>query len=191
MYKVAKIKRKNGTLANMMEDPLKKLESIFSPKPLSRLLCLKYDFNIPKNRQARLSAREGIHLSNTILDSYMHNRITKLKEFIENIFKEFVQQTKHLIVDGTTKFVGVKIKEDKAYWRKYLWTLFAKHIKRFEQHEAQSACRPAQWSFIITITAAGHQMLQNHYWNILWEPYPLINMWFTGCTMLKTQKYFI
>ena len=59
VYKVARVKLADGTFANTMEHPLKDLGGIFSPELLARLLCLKYDFSMPENRQIRLLAREG------------------------------------------------------------------------------------------------------------------------------------
>lgn len=60
---------------------------------------------MPENRQIRLLAREGIHISNTTLNSYIHNGIDRLREFIGDVFKEFVQQAKCLMVDETTELV--------------------------------------------------------------------------------------
>lgn len=134
VYKVARVKLADGTFTSTMEHPLKNLGGIFSPELLSRLLCLKYDFGMPENRQIRLLAREGIHISNTTLNSYIHNGIAKLKEFMEDAFKEFVQQAKYLMVDETTELVGVETKEGKAYRRKYLWAFFAKHVKMVYYH---------------------------------------------------------
>ena len=102
VYKVARVKLADGTFTSTMEHPLKNLGGIFSPDLLARLLCLKYDFSMPENRQIRLLAREGIHISNTTLNSYIHNGIAKLKEFIGDAFKEFVQRAKYLMVDETT-----------------------------------------------------------------------------------------
>ena len=90
VYKVARVKLADGTFTNTMEHPLKNLGGIFSPDLLARLLCLKYDFSMPENRQIRLLAREGIHISNTTLNSYIHNGISRLREFMEDVFKEFV-----------------------------------------------------------------------------------------------------
>ena len=129
VYKVARVKLTDGTFTSTMEHPLKNLGGIFSPELLARLLCLKYDFSMPENRQIRLLAREGIHISNTTLNSYIHNGIAKLREFMEDVFKEFVQRANYLMVDETTELVGVETKEGKAYRRKYLWAFFAKHIK--------------------------------------------------------------
>ena len=100
VYKVARVKLADGTFTNTMEHPLKNLGGIFSPELLARLLCLKYDFSMPENRQIRLLAREGIHISNTTLNSYIHNGITRLREFMEDVFKGFVQRAKYLMVDG-------------------------------------------------------------------------------------------
>nr|WP_257469794.1 transposase [Bacteroides caecimuris] len=102
VYKVARVKLADGTFVSTMEHPLKKLGGIFSPELLARLLCLKYDFSMPENRQIRLLAREGIHISNTTLNSYIHNGIAKLKEFMEDVFKGFVQQAEYLMVDELT-----------------------------------------------------------------------------------------
>ncbi|WP_270653989.1 IS66 family transposase, partial [Phocaeicola plebeius] len=121
VYKVARVKLADGTFTNTMEHPLKNLGGIFSPDLLARLLCLKYDFSMPENRQIRLLAREGIHISNTTLNGYIHNGISRLREFMEDVFKEFVQQAKYLMVDETTELVGVETPEGKAYRRKYLW----------------------------------------------------------------------
>ena len=134
VYKVARVKLADGTFANTMEHPLKDLGGIFSPELLARLLCLKYDFSMPENRQIRLLAREGIHISNTTLNSYIHNGIAKLEDFIGDVFKKFVQQAKYLMVDETTELVGVETKEGKAYRRKYLWAFFAKHMKMVYYH---------------------------------------------------------
>ena len=134
VYKVARVKLADGTFANTMEHPLKKLGGIFSPELLARLLCLKYDFSMPENRQIRLLAREGIHISNTTLNSYIHNGIAKLKDFIGEVFKGFVQQAEYLMVDETTELVGIETKEGKAYRRKYLWAFFAKHMKMVYYH---------------------------------------------------------
>ena len=134
VYKVARVKLADGTFTSTMEHPLKNLGGIFSPELLARLLCLKYDFSMPENRQIRLLAREGIHISNTTLNSYIHNGIAKLKEFIGDAFKEFVQRAKYLMVDETTELVGVETPEGKAYRRKYLWAFFAKHIKMVYYH---------------------------------------------------------
>ena len=134
VYKVARIKLADGTFVSTMEHPLKKLGGIFSPELLARLLCLKYDFSMPENRQIRLLAREGIHISNTTLNSYIHNGIAKLKEFMEDVFKGFVQQAEYLMVDETTELVGIETKEGKAYRRKYLWAFFAKHMKMVYYH---------------------------------------------------------
>ena len=117
-----------------MEHPLKNLGGIFSPELLARLLCLKYDFSMPENRQIRLLAREGIHISNTTLNSYIHNGISRLREFMEDVFKKFVQQAKYLMVDETTELVGVETPEGKAYRRKYLcilWDLYPQTDIRF------------------------------------------------------------
>lgn len=134
VYRVARVKLADGTFANTMEHPLKDLGGIFSPELLARLLCLKYDFSMPENRQVRLLAREGIHISNTTLNSYIHNGIAKLEAFIGDVFKKFVQQAKYLMVDETTELVGVETKEGKAYRRKYLWAFFAKHMKMVYYH---------------------------------------------------------
>lgn len=134
VYKVARVKLADGTFVSTMEHPLKKLGGIFSPELLARLLCLKYDFSMPENRQIRLLAREGIHISNTTLNSYIHNGIAKLKGFIGEVFKGFVQQAEYLMVDETTELVGVETKEGKAYRRKYLWAFFAKHMKMVYYH---------------------------------------------------------
>lgn len=134
VYKVARVKLADGTFANTMEHPLKDLGGIFSPELLARLLCLKYDFSMPENRQIRLLAREGIHISNTTLNSYIHNGIAKLKGFIGEVFKGFVQQAEYLMVDETTELVGIETKEGKAYRRKYLWAFFAKHMKMVYYH---------------------------------------------------------
>lgn len=134
VYKVARVKLADGTFANTMEHPLKDLGGIFSPELLARLLCLKYDFSMPENRQIRLLAREGIHISNTTLNSYIHNGIAKLKEFMEDVFKGFVQQAEYLMVDETTELVGIETKEGKTYRRKYLWAFFAKHMKMVYYH---------------------------------------------------------
>ena len=134
VYKVARVKLADGTFANTMEHPLKDLGGIFSPELLARLLCLKYDFSMPENRQIRLLAREGIHISNTTLNSYIHNGIAKLKGFIGEVFKGFVQQAEYLMVDETTELVGTETKEGKAYRRKYLWAFFAKHMKMVYYH---------------------------------------------------------
>ena len=134
VYKVARVKLADGTFVSTMEHPLKKLGGIFSPELLARLLCLKYDFSMPENRQIRLLAREGIHISNTTLNSYIHNGIAKLKGFIGDVFKGFVQQAEYLMVDETTELVGVETKEGKAYRRKYLWAFFAKHMKMVYYH---------------------------------------------------------
>ncbi|WP_288896078.1 IS66 family transposase [uncultured Bacteroides sp.] len=134
VYKVARVKLADGTFANTMEHPLKDLGGIFSPELLARLLCLKYDFSMPENRQIRLLAREGIHISNTTLNSYIHNGIAKLKGFIRDVFKGFVQQAEYLMVDETTELVGIETKEGKAYRRKYLWAFFAKHMKMVYYH---------------------------------------------------------
>ena len=135
VYKVARVKLADGTFANTMEHPLKDLGGIFSPE----LLCLKYDFSMPENRQIRLLAREGIHISNTTLNSYIHNGIAKLKGFIGDVFKKFVQQAKYLMVDETTELVGIETKEGKAYRRKYLWAFFAKHMKMVYYHHNNSS----------------------------------------------------
>ena len=134
VYKVARVKLADGTFVSTMEHPLKKLGGIFSPELLARLLCLKYDFSMPENRQIRLLAREGIHISNSTLNSYIHNGIAKLKEFMEDVFKGFVQQAEYLMVDETTELVGIETKEGKAYRRKYLWAFFAKHMKMVYYH---------------------------------------------------------
>ena len=134
VYKVARVKLADGTFTNTMEHPLKNLGGIFSPDSLARLLCLKYDFSMPENRQIRLLAREGIHISNTTLNSYIHNGISRLREFMEDVFKEFVQQAKYLMVDETTELVRVETPEGKAYRRKYLWAFFAKHVKLVYYH---------------------------------------------------------
>lgn len=134
VYKVARVKLADGSFTNTMEHPLKNLGGIFSPELLARLLCLKYDFSIPKNRQIRLLAREGIHISNTTLNNYIHNGISRLREFMEDVFKEFVQQAKYLMVDETTELVGVETPEDKAYRKKYLWAFFAKHVRLVYYH---------------------------------------------------------
>lgn len=134
VYKVARVKLADGSFVNTMDHPQKRLGGIFSPEQLARLLCLKYDFSMPENRQIRLLAREGIHISNTTLNSYIHNGIAKLREFIEVVFKEFVQQAKYLMVDETTGLVGVETEEGRVYRRKYLWDFFAKHIKMVYYH---------------------------------------------------------
>ena len=134
IYKVARVKLADGTFVNTMEHPLKNLGGIFSPELLARLLCLKYDFSMPENMQIRILAREGIQICNTTLNSYIHNGIDILREFVGNVFKEFVQQAKYLMVDETTELVWVETKEGKAYRRKYLWAFFAKHIKMVYYH---------------------------------------------------------
>lgn len=127
VYKVARVKLPDGTFVSTMGHPLKNLGGVFSPGLLSRLLCLKYDFSMPENRQIRLLAREGIHISNTTLNSHIHNGIARLREFVGDAFKEFVQQAEYLMVDETTGLVGVETQEGRAYRKKYLWTFFAKH----------------------------------------------------------------
>lgn len=161
VYKVARVKLADGTFTSTMEHPLKNLGGIFSPELLARLLCLKYDFSMPENRQIRLLEREGIHISNTTLNSYIHNGISKLKEFIEDVFKEFVQQAKYLMVDETTELVGVETKEGKAYRRKYLWAFFAKYVKMVYYHysngsRSSDAARSFLEYFMGTISTDGY-----------------------------------
>ena len=161
VYKVARVKLADGTFTSTMEHPLKDLGGIFSPELLARLLCLKYDFSMPENRQIRLLEREGIHISNTTLNSYIHNGISKLRKFIENVFKEFVQQAKYLMVDETTELVGVETKEGRAYRRKYLWAFFAKHIKMVYYHysngsRSSDAARSFLEYFMGTISTDGY-----------------------------------
>ena len=161
VYKVARVKLADGTFTSTMEHPLKNLGGIFSPELLARLLCLKYDFSMPENRQIRLLAREGVHISNTTLNSYIHNGIAKLKKFIGEVFKEFVQQAKYLMVDETTELVGVETKEGKAYRRKYLWAFFAKHIKMVYYHynngsRSSDAARSFLEYFMGTISTDGY-----------------------------------
>ena len=109
-----------------MEHPLKNLGGIFSPDLLARLLCLKYDFSMPENRQIRLLAREGIHISNTTLNGYIHNGISRLREFMEDVFKEFVQQAKYLMVDETTELVGVETPGRQGLQEKVFMGFFCK-----------------------------------------------------------------
>lgn len=161
VYKVARVKLADGTFTSTMKHPLKNLGGIFSPELLARLLCLKYDFSMPENRQIRLLEREGIHISNTTLNSYIHNGISKLRKFIENVFKEFVQQAKYLMVDETTELVGVETKEGRAYRRKYLWAFFAKHIKMVYYHysngsRSSDAARSFLEYFMGTISTDGY-----------------------------------
>ena len=114
VYKVARVKLADGTFTSTMEHPLKNLGGIFSPELLARLLCLKYDFSMPENRQIRLLAREGIHISNTTLNSYIHNGISRLREFMEDVFKEFVQQANMFRNEDlfhTVKLSGEQVKE--------------------------------------------------------------------------------
>ena len=66
--------------------------------------------------------------------SYIHNGTDRLSEFIGDVFKEFVQRAKYLMVDETTELIGVETKEGRAYRRKYLWAFFAKHIKMVYYH---------------------------------------------------------
>ena len=134
VYKVARVKLADGSFVNTMEHPLKNLGGVFSPELLARLLCLKYDFSMPENRQIRLLAREGIRISNTTLNRYIHNGISKLKNFMEDVFRKFVQQAKYLMVDETTELVGVESEKGKTYRRKYLWAFFARHIKMVYYH---------------------------------------------------------
>ena len=42
---------------------------------------------------------------------WRHNGISRLREFMEDVFKEFVQQAKYLMVDETTELVGVETPE--------------------------------------------------------------------------------
>lgn len=134
VYKVGRVKLADGTFENTMEHPLRNLGGILSPELLARLLCLKYDFNMPENRQIRLLAREGVHISNTTLNSYLHNGIAKLRAFLENVFKEVVQKAGYLMADETTELVGVEAEEGKVYKKKYLWAFFAKHIRMVYYH---------------------------------------------------------
>lgn len=134
VYKVARVKLPDGTFTSTMEHPLKKLGGVFSPELLARLLCLKYDFSMPGNRQLRLLEREGVHISGTTLNGYLHNGIAKLRDFMEDVFKESVRQAKYLMADETTGLVGVETKEGRAYRKKYLWAFFAKHIKMVYYH---------------------------------------------------------
>ena len=161
VYKVTRVKLADGTFTSTMEHPVKNLGGIFSPELLARLLCLKYDFSMPENRQIRLLAREGIHISNATLNSYIHNGISRLREFMEDVFKEFVQQAKYLMVDETTELVGVETKEGKAYRRKYLWAFFAKHIKIVYYHynngsRSSDAARSFLEYFMGTISTDGY-----------------------------------
>ena len=41
-------------------------------------------------------SREDIHISNITLNTYIHNGIPKLREFMEDVFKEFVRQARYL-----------------------------------------------------------------------------------------------
>ena len=134
VYKVARVKLADGSFENTMEHPLKNLGGILSPELLARLLCLKYDFSMPENRQIRLLAREGLQISNTTLNTYLHNGIAKLREYLEEVFKKIVQQAKYLMVDETTELVGVETEEGKVCRKKYLWTFFAKNIKMVYYH---------------------------------------------------------
>lgn len=161
VYKVARVKLADGTFTSTMEHPLKNLGGILSPELLARLLCLKYDFSMPENRQIRLLARDGVHISNTTLNSYIHNGIAKLKEFIGDVFKGFVQRSKYLMVDETTELVGVETKEGKAYRRKYLWAFFAKHIKMVYYHynngsRSSDAAKSFLEYFMETISTDGY-----------------------------------
>lgn len=133
-------------------------------------------FSMPENRQIRLLARESIHISNTTLNCYIHNGITRLREFIESVFKEFVQQAKYLMIDKRPNL---------SEWKQKRASLTG--VSTY----GCSLQNISRWAIITIITEAGRPMQQNHSWNILWEPYPLRDIRFTGCLMKKTQRCFI
>ena len=87
---------------------------------------------MPENRQIRLLAREGIHISNTTLNGYIHNGISRLREFMEDVFKEFVQQAKYLMVDETTELVGVETPEGKDVYKRQIFLFFIFNIMRMK-----------------------------------------------------------
>ncbi|EDV02892.1 hypothetical protein BACCOP_00007 [Phocaeicola coprocola DSM 17136] len=50
---------------------------------------------MPDSRQITLLATKSIHINNTTLNGYIHNGISRLREFMENVFKELVRQAKY------------------------------------------------------------------------------------------------
>lgn len=80
-YKVARVKLADGSFVNTMEHPLKSLGGVFSPELLARLLCLKYDFSMPENRQIRLRARD------TCLNVFFMPRIATRRRFYHVFIK--------------------------------------------------------------------------------------------------------
>ena len=110
---------------------------------------------------------------------------------MEDVFKEFVQQAKYLMVDETTELVGVETPEGKAYRRKYLWAFFAKHVKLVYYHynngsRASDVAKTFLEHFMGSISTDGYTV-----YRMLWDLYPQTDIRFTGCMTEKNQKCFI
>lgn len=126
IYKVARVHMPDGSFVNTMEMPNKALGCTFSPALLAEVLTWKYVYHLSANRIKKLLRDEGVHISKSTLNRYMHNGIQLGRGFMEDLFKKEVQLTSYMMADETVELVGVEEDGKVSYKKKYLWAFFAK-----------------------------------------------------------------
>ena len=126
IYKVARVHMPDGSFANTMEMPNKALGCTFSPELLAEVITWKYAYHLSANRVKKRLRDEGVRISKSTLNRYMHNGIRLIREFMEDLFKKEVQLTSYMMADETAELVGVEEDGRVSYKKKYLWAFFAK-----------------------------------------------------------------
>ena len=126
IYQVARVHMPDGSFVNTMEMPNKALGCTFSPELLAEVIGWKYVYHLSANRIKKRLRDEGVHISKSTLNRYMHNGIRLIREFMEDLFKKEVQLTSYMMADETVELVGVEEDGKVSYKKKYLWAFFAK-----------------------------------------------------------------
>ena len=129
IYEVARVHLPNGEFENTMDDPMAKLGGIFSPELLAQVLSWKYVYHMSANRIRKMLKNQGVHISKGTLNRYIQNGMSRIRQFLGDVFKREVQSTNYLMVDETTELVGIDQDNGRTYKKKYLWAFFAK-LKR-------------------------------------------------------------
>ncbi len=129
IYEVARVHLPDGEFENTMDDPMGKLGGIFSPELLAHVLSWKYVYHLSVNRIRKMLKNQGVHISKGTLNRYIQNGMSRIKQFMSDVFKREVQSTNYMMVDETTELVGIDGDNGRVYKKKYLWAFFAK-LKR-------------------------------------------------------------
>ena len=91
---MGRVKVGEGSLSKRMEDGLKKVGGMFWGDLVGGVVCVKYELSMGEKREIRVVGREGMEIRNRRVKGYMDKGMWRVREFMEDVLKEFVEEGK-------------------------------------------------------------------------------------------------